>query len=223
MKPASSTPTAVILIDIQEGFKHLPQWGSERSTPSFEPNVKGLLQATRAYNDARAKTAVLSSVAGSQPIHVIHIHHHSTDTNSFLHPSRTLPGSSALAIRPMNYATPLPSELVITKNVNSSFIGTDLEARIRALGIRQLIFAGLTTDHCVSTTIRMAANLHVLGYDVGSDGDGIIILRDATATFAKGMFDAETVHGVNLASLDGEFGRVYKTDEVIKEVIGAKA
>lgn len=221
MKTASSTPTAIILIDVQEGFKLLPDWESSRSTPSFESNVSSLLEAARAYNEAEAKGTSSSSDLATQPIHIIHVHHHSTNPNSFLHPSKTFPGSSALAIAPMDYAKPLSSEPVIIKNVNSSFIGTDLEARIKALGVRQLIFAGLITDHCVSTTIRMAANLHVLGDDMGSDGDGILILQDATATFAKGTFDAETVHAVNLASLDGEFGTVHSTDEVIRKVVRA--
>lgn len=212
MKSASSTNTAVLLIDIQEGFKHPTHWGSERSTPSFESNVTHLLQAVRAYNDAQAEPK-------KSPIHIIHVHHHSTDPNSMLHPATKLDGTDVMAVAPADYAAPLASEPVLTKNVNSSFIGTDLEARIRALGVQQLIIAGLTTDHCVSTTTRMAANLHVLGDEVGPDGDGILLLRDGTATFSKGGFDAEMVHAVNLASLDGEFAKVCNTDEVIQKVI----
>lgn len=209
MKHASATPTAILLIDIQEGFRHPTHWGLERSTPSFESNVTKLLHSARAYNEDQE----------GQPISIIHIHHHSQGPNSMLHPSTVLPGTHTLATAPMAYAAPLPSEPILTKSVNSSFIGTDLEARIRALSIKQLIILGLTTDHCVSTTTRMAANLHVLGEETGPDGEGIVLLSDATATFSKGGFDAEMVHAVNLASLDGEFASVCETNKVIREVI----
>lgn len=59
------------------------------------------------------------------------------------------------------YAQPLEGEAVVTKGVNSGFIGTELEAMIRQRGIRTLVIGGITTDQCVSTTTRMAANLGV--------------------------------------------------------------
>lgn len=220
MKPAFTTPTAIVLVDIQEGFKHPTHWGVGRSTPTFETNITSLLQSARAYNDFQAQS---SENSATHPIHIFHVHHHSTSAESMLHPAKKFPGTDISVVAPQDYATPLPNEPIIIKHVNSSFIGTDLEARLRGLGVRQLIIAGLTTDHCVSTTTRMAANLHVLGDEVGPDGDGIILLRDGTATYAKGEFDGETVHAVNLASLDGEFANVLNTHEVIEEVILAKA
>ena len=49
----------------------------------------------------------------------------------------------------------------MTKGVNSAFIGTQLEEILKESEVRTLVIAGLTTDHCVSTTTRMAANLGV--------------------------------------------------------------
>ncbi|KAF9239922.1 hypothetical protein DTO013E5_9238 [Penicillium roqueforti] len=138
-------------------------------------------------------------------------------------------------MRPLDFATPASdgSEPVFWKSVNSSFIGTGLEAHLREKGFRQLIIAGLTTDHCVSTTVRMAANLGVVDRYLGdgpvrlrSDGTHendlkvdkgrIVLVEDATATFGKAGIDSETIQKVSVASLDGEFADVFSTEEVIK-------
>ncbi|KAM0322024.1 hypothetical protein ACHAQA_009767 [Verticillium albo-atrum] len=217
MKPASSTPTALLIIDTQKAFDHPTYWGTSRSNPAFESNITALLQAARAHNEAQDKASQ------PQPVLVIHIHHHSTGPASALHPSAKVPGTDTLGIEPMDYVAPLASEPVLTKTVNSGFIGTDLEARLRAFGARQLIATGLTTDHCVNTTVRMAGNLQVLGSKGGPDGNGegvhgVIVAGDATATHPRANFDAETVHAVTLASLDGEFAQVRDTKEILASV-----
>lgn len=45
----------------------------------------------------------------------------------------------------------------------SSFEGTDLDARLRAAGIRRIFIGGLATDYCVFNTVRDARRL---GYEV---------------------------------------------------------
>jgi nicotinamidase-related amidase len=213
MKSVRSTPTAILLIDIQKAFQDRAHWGSDWSTPEFENNVASLIRAARTYN---AELVESPSDSVARPIHIIHIHHHSTNPDSALHPSAKVQGTEVPGVEPLDCATPLAAEPVLIKNVNSAFIGTDLETRLRALSVQQLILAGLTTDHCVSTTTRMAANLRVLCGETGRDGEGIFVLQDGTATFAKGIFDAKTVHEVNLASLNGEFARVITTESALK-------
>jgi nicotinamidase-related amidase len=100
---------------------------------------------------------------------------------------------------------------VIKKSVNSAFIGTGLEKRLRRRGIRTVVVTGLTTDHCVATTARMAGNL---GFDT-------YVVSDATATFdregADGKrYSAEEVHAVNLASLNQEFAKVVTTNALLE-------
>ncbi len=191
--------TALLLVDIQQGFDHPTYWGSARSTPSFESNVSRLLSAFR-------------KAPGAQ---IIHVRHHSIPHGSPLHPS-----CSGAAFQP--YAVPLPNEVVLSKTVNSAFIGTDLEKILREREITKLVVCGLTTDHCVSTTVRMAGNLRVLDYPA-QDGDyevstpgEVILVGDATATFGKEEFDGELVHAVHLASLNREFCNVSTTEEILK-------
>ncbi|MBN2605937.1 MAG: cysteine hydrolase [Thiotrichales bacterium] len=51
---------------------------------------------------------------------------------------------------------PMPSETVIDKPGNSAFYATDLEMILKANQIENLILVGVTTDVCVSSTMRDA-------------------------------------------------------------------
>lgn len=68
-----------------------------------------------------------------------------------------------------------PTAVVVSKattperDVYSGFEGTDLDARLRALGVRRLYIGGLTTDYCVLSTVCDARRL---GYEV-------VVLADA--------------------------------------------
>lgn len=178
---------ALIVIDVQQGFDD-PSWG-RRSNPDFEARVAEALAAARA--------------AGME---VIHVRHLSRFPESPLTPGQ--PGADFAS-----YAAPRAGELVVDKRVNSAFIGTALEETLRVRGLGRLILIGLTSDHCVSTTARMAANL---GFDV-------TILADATATHDRTspsgtLLEAELVQEASLASLQGEFARVVDVSTFTQEI-----
>ncbi|WP_246035471.1 cysteine hydrolase family protein [Dictyobacter kobayashii] len=124
---------ALLIIDVQQGFDD-PYWG-RRNNPQAEANIVRLLQAWRA-----------------QQWPIIHVQHQSRLTASPLHP--TNPG---YALKEQVQ----PGETLITKQVNSAFIGTPLEELLRERQITTLVIGGLTTNHCVETTTRMAGNLGV--------------------------------------------------------------
>ncbi|MEO8634701.1 MAG: cysteine hydrolase family protein [Gemmatimonadales bacterium] len=176
--------TALLLIDVQVGLDD-PRWGS-RNNPDAEVVLAQLLERWRRHGWP-----------------VIHVQHLSQEPDSPLRP-----GQPGVDLKPV--VRPRPSEPVIQKQVNCAFIGTDLEARLRAAGIRRLVVGGLTTDHCVSTTVRMAANL---GFDT-------IVVADATATFSRTGADgrewtARDMHDAALASLHGEFATVRTAAELL--------
>jgi nicotinamidase-related amidase len=51
---------------------------------------------------------------------------------------------------------PVPGEIVIDKASYGAFCGTNLESILRSRGIDRLVFAGVTADVCVHTTLREA-------------------------------------------------------------------
>ncbi len=180
--------TVLIPIDVQQGFTD-PGWGP-RSTPGFEANVSEALAGAR---------------AGGLPIW--HVQHLSRQPESPLRPAQ-----AGAEFAP--YAAPVTGEPVYRKQVNSAFIGTTLQRDLRAGGFRHLVLLGLTSDHCVSTTARMAANL---GFDV-------TVLHDATAAhdrydFFRNRIPAELVHQVALASLNGEFAQLTSTRRFVENLI----
>jgi nicotinamidase-related amidase len=180
---------ALILIDIQKGFEDIEYWGGHRNNPDAEHNAAKLLNFWR---------------ENLWP--VFHVKHCSTNPNS-----RLAEGNVGNEFK--DIVKPNSAEPVIKKNVNSAFIGTNLKEQLDGSGIKQLVLVGLTTDHCVSTTTRMAGNY---GYDT-------FLVSDATATFDKTGVDgqkysAELIHETALASLYNEFATVVKTAGLINSL-----
>jgi ureidoacrylate peracid hydrolase len=94
---------------------------------------------------------------------------------------------------------PLPGEVVIDKTRYSAFYDTDLEARLRALGVDTLIVCGVTTNICVESTVRDAffRDIRVV---VPSDGTAAVTqelhegaLRDFEYGFGQVVTVAELV------------------------------
>lgn len=188
MKFDSKNKPALILVDIQKGFDDRTYWRYNRNNMDAEVNASRLLHLWR-----------------QKEWPVFHVKHCSTDPRSVLSE-----GNAGNEIK--DIVKPLAGEVVISKNVNSAFIGTDLKQRLDELHISKLVVVGLTTDHCISTTVRMAGNL---GYDT-------YVVQDATATFDKKdfkgeLYAAQLIHETALASLHDEFATVINTSDILIE------
>jgi nicotinamidase-related amidase len=77
---------------------------------------------------------------------------------------------------------PLPGEIAIDKPGKGMFWATGLHERLQAMGITQLVFAGVTTEVCVQTSMREANDR---GYDC-------LLIEDATESYFP-AFKAATI------------------------------
>jgi nicotinamidase-related amidase len=99
---------------------------------------------------------------------------------------------------------------VIDKPGRGAFAHTDFELLLRNKGIKNLVIAGVTTDVCVSTTMREANDR---GFDC-------VVLDDATAA-SEPSLHIGTINSVKMEG--GIFGTVAKLEDVIHAVDNFKA
>jgi nicotinamidase-related amidase len=176
---------ALLLVDIQKAFLEKDYPGLIRNNENAEFICGKILKKWRTLD-----------------LPIIHVRHSSTNPESKLHKSR--PGFEF-----NDYVTPLETEMVLTKEVNSAFIGTNLENILIKSHIDTLVIVGMTTNHCISTTVRMSGNL---GFDT-------YLISDSTACYnTKGLngeiIDCNTIYNSALASLQEEFATVIDSKEL---------
>ena len=177
----------LICVDIQLGFQDEEYWGGNRNNRDAEEICARLIQKWRELN-----------------LDIIHVRHSSTDPASRLHKD-----NEGFQFNPL--CAPLEDEMVITKSVNSCFIGTNLKSILDQKSCHKVVITGLTTDHCVSTTTRMAGNYGFETY----------LISDATATFDKigingEKYNSDLIHNTALASLNNEFAHVISSTDLLK-------
>ena len=105
---------------------------------------------------------------------------------------------------------PAANHAVVRKSSVSVFPTSDIDAQLKAKGIKTLIVSGLMTHACVAGATRDAVPL---GYDV-------IVADDACATRDLDGADGKTVphallHQASLASLADTFADVQTTDAIL--------
>jgi nicotinamidase-related amidase len=127
--------TALIVVDLQKGLMGLPV---------IHP-MGAILGQTRALADAfrqRGLPVVLVSVAGGAP-------------GRTEKPRRALPRSESWTdlVPELNRQ---PSDIVVTKRSWGAFASTDLEARLKARDVTQVVIAGVATGTGVESTARQA-------------------------------------------------------------------
>ncbi|MFG2950867.1 cysteine hydrolase family protein [Streptomyces adustus] len=186
---------ALVVVDVQRGFEETDFWGP-RNNPGADDNIAALIDAWQ----STGRPVVFVRHDSVNPRSPLRAGYEGNDFKEYVAQRR---GKGAGA------------ELLLTKTVNSAFLGTpSLDAWLKAEGITQIVVAGIQTNMCVETTARMGGNL---GYEV-------VVAYDATYTFdLEGPFgwrrEAEELARAAAVSLHGGgFARVVTTREVVGAV-----
>ncbi|MEV4443407.1 cysteine hydrolase family protein [Streptomyces sp. NPDC049577] len=183
--------TALIVIDVQKGWTD-PVF-PPRNNAAAEENIAALIDAWQ---------------TAGRP--VVFVRHDSPKPDSPLRPGQE--GNDLQDFVEQRRGKGGGPELLLTKTVNSAFIGTpDLRSWLDAAGIRQIVVAGIMTNWCVDTTARMGGNL---GYEV-------IVPIDATHTFDAAGPDGRVLSADELARATavnlhaGGFAKVVATADLL--------
>jgi len=97
---------------------------------------------------------------------------------------------------------PLPGEHVLRKTTIGAFASTPIDSLLRALGCEQLYMVGVSTNMCVESTAREAADR----------GYAVTLVEDACGTTHQELHDG------TMRNFQRLFGRVRDTDEVFSEM-----
>ncbi|MER6917106.1 isochorismatase family protein [Streptomyces sp. NPDC000594] len=174
---------ALIVIDVQESFRARPDW--ERiANPGIADPVNRLVRLARAR--------------GERVVWVLH----------------SEPGSGGVFdpvlghVRPLDgLVAALPDEPVVHKTSHNAFTTTDLQRRLTAEGVTELVVCGIRTEQCVETTARVGSDL----------GYRIVFVTDATTTEPIGPLSAEAIVERTEAVLRDRFARIATVAELAAE------
>lgn len=173
--PPSLADSALIMIDCQNTY------------------TRGVMELD-GVQDALDEATKLLERARSAGIPIVHIEH--DDGDGSLYDIRAEIGQIVDRVAPQG------DETVVVKNFPNSFVQTDLDERLKAVGARNLLLAGFMTHMCVNSTARGAFNL----------GYAPTVVASATATRAlpgpTGVVPSEALQAASLAAISDLFGIV---------------
>jgi nicotinamidase-related amidase len=130
--------TALIVIDVQESFRHRPYF-SPRDVPEYLAAQNALVER-----------------AQQRGIPIVRVFH--------VEPGAGNPFSMASGyVRPLEGLTDFQETATFHKRRHSALIGSGLDVWLTENGVREIVVSGIRTEQCCETTTRHASDL---GYRV---------------------------------------------------------
>lgn len=179
--------TALILVHNQLGYRHPTAWGTGSSNPAFDDNIAALLSAFRETSKskpAQDRPTILHiqhrSVWTDSPLNTSQVGPYGANGESkrgvdflecatpliggktvrtFDEPTQASGAACAKDAKPEEYH----AETLMTSHEHSIFINTPLLEILVERGITTVVFAGLTLERSISSALRTAQNLAVVG------------------------------------------------------------
>lgn len=182
--------TALILIDVQQSFKHRPYW-SEADVPAFLERSNALLAG-----------------AAARSVPVVRVFH--VDEEPAGNPFSMASG----LIRPLDGLAPYDPVFTTVKHRHSALAGTDLGIRLRERGVRRLVVAGIRTEQCCETTTRHASDE---GFEVDFVTEATLTFDMATPT--GGVLTAAQIRERTATVLAGRFATLCTVDEALRRAV----
>lgn len=177
--------TALIVIDLQRGIV---------AYPTVHP-IDEVVERSRSLADAfrqRGLPVVLVNVAGGAP-----------GRTEQQRPSGPFPAGWTDLIPEMDQQ---PSDIVVTKRTWGAFASTPLEARLKALGVTQVVIVGVATGTGVEATARQA---YEQGFNVTLAVDAMTDMR-------------REAHDYSIAHVFPRLGETGTTQEII-DLLGKRS
>ena len=126
----SVSDTALLVIDVQESFRHRPYWSPE-NVPFFLRNLQALIDGARER--------------GIPIVQIFHVE----ESGAFSLASGNVKPLAGFSIQP---------DAVFQKGQHSALVGSGLDVWLVQHGIRRLIISGIRTEQCCDTTTRHASD-----------------------------------------------------------------
>jgi nicotinamidase-related amidase len=127
----SPSQTALLVIDVQESFRHRSYW-SDRDVPLFLDRLQSLIDGAKAPD-----------------IRVVQIFH-VEESGVFSIPSGHVKTMEGISLTP---------DAVFHKRSHSALVGSGLDVWLVQHGIQRVIISGIRTEECCETTTRHASDL----------------------------------------------------------------
>jgi len=169
--------SCLLLIDIQESFRHRPYF-TERDLPAWLEAQNALIEGAQRH--------------GVPIVRIFHVDGPKTAANSFALESGH--------VRPLDGLRAVEPAAIFHKSRHSALVGTGLDVWLTQNGVQRLVVSGIRTEQCCETTTRHASDLGfavdyvtdaTLTFDMKNEDGSLLMAADIktrTATVLKDRF-----------------------------------